>query len=68
MNIDIQSLYMFIYIYIYKGFLEVAIESWPEWDIYITFQINHKSWFTPVKDDREQTIQVSSINVNIYVR
>ena len=32
------------------------------------FQISHKIWFTPVKDDREQTIQVSSINVNIYVR
>ena len=31
------------------------------------FQINHKSRFTPIKDDREQTIQVSSISVNIYM-
>ena len=28
--------------------------------IYIIFQINYKTRFTPVKDDREQTIQVSS--------
>ena len=27
---------------------------------YIIFQINHKSHFTPVKDDCKQTIQVSS--------
>ena len=36
-------IYIYIYIYIYKyiymvfiteGFFEVAIESWPEWDIY----------------------------------
>ena len=27
---------------------------------YIILQINHKSRFTPVKDDRKQTIQVSS--------
>ena len=26
----------------------------------IFFQINHKSSFTPVKDDRKETIQVSS--------
>ena len=35
---------LYIYLYTYTYF----------------FQINHKSRFTPVKDDREQTIQVSS--------
>ena len=24
---------LYIYIYIYIGFLEAAIESWPEWDL-----------------------------------
>ena len=39
-------LYKHIYIYIY---------------IYIyTYIINHKSHFTPAKDDRKQTMQVSS--------
>ena len=36
--------------------------------IYIYIYINHKSCFTPIKDDREQMIQVSSISVSIYVR
>ena len=32
------AIYIYIYIYIYmvfitEGFLEVAIESWPEWDL-----------------------------------
>ena len=27
---------------------------------YLIFQINHKSRFTPVKDDRKQTTQISS--------
>ena len=30
-------------------------------DKYVIFQINHKSCFSLVKDDRKQTIQVSSI-------
>ena len=36
-------IYIYIYIYIYMY-------------IYMIFQINDKSSFTPVKDDREQTI------------
>ena len=36
--IDIHITHTYIYIYIYMvfttdGFLEVAIESWPEWDL-----------------------------------
>ena len=50
-------IYIHIYIYIYIYILYIYI-----------FQINHKSCFTPIKDDHEQTIQVSSISVNIYVR
>ena len=38
---------MYVYIYIYmvflevatEGFLEVATEGWPEWDIYMTSHI-----------------------------
>ena len=36
--IYIYNIYIYIYIYIYvvfttEGFFDIAIESWPEWDI-----------------------------------
>ena len=48
----VYIIYIFIYMYdiyiIYKRY------------IYIFFHVNHKSRFTPVEEDRKQTIQVSS--------
>ena len=48
-----------IYIHIYFICILYIIYIYMKY-IYIIFQINHKSRFTPVKDDRKQTIQVSS--------
>ena len=42
-----------------RGWGSVTITSTGKC-INITFQINHKTCFTLVKDDRKQTIQVSS--------
>ena len=35
--------------------------------LYISFKTNHKSYFTPAKDDHKQTTQVC-LSANIYER
>ena len=53
------DIYIYIYIYIYKVYMHIY-NIYIYIYIYIIFQINHKSRFTPIKNDRKQTIQVIS--------
>ena len=50
MYINIYHVYIYIYIYIYiylylvfttEGLFEVAIESWPKWDIFFPYVSTH---------------------------